>query len=687
MKSLKGRLVKKINFGPSISNEQDVFMRMRTLMALAAVALILIFNSGCYKSPQLLADGGFEPELTRAHEKGDWQPTVLPDFKEFVDFEWDDQVVHSGERSVSITISPDYPQDIVYFNWTKLLPECEVGHWYELSGWIKTRNANKGVSICVQSWGAKSEKILDFATTQENYPITGTTDWTEVKTTFSVPEGTEKVRVRAGLSATDNRGCTVWYDDIQVREIEAPAPHPMTGTWSGVLNAGLELRLVLNLKGGVDGLRASIDSIDQDAYGLRVKNLVVDGDKIEFALSDIGATYTGTIVDPDHIEGSWLQGRPMPLNFERVTEAPTVNRPQMPQPPFPYVAKDVAYSFAPSDIEATLVHKAAKGKDLITIHGTLTLPPGEGPHPAVLLITGSGPQDRDEPLMGHKPFWVLADHLSRQGLAVLRVDDRGVGQSTGSFVGSTSADFALDAEAGVRFLQQRPDIDADRVALFGHSEGGLVAPMVAVANPDVAAIVMMAGPGVDGQAVLELQQRLLLEAEGMPEAGIAILQDDQRELLEFLSGDLEGEVYEAELNSILDRHYERLTDTDKSQFSSSEEYTELVKAQLGGPWMRWFIQYDPAPTLRQVSCPVLAVNGSKDLQVDPEQNLPAIAEALKVGGNADFEIVELPGLNHLFQHCETGALSEYQQIEETLAPEFLELVTVWLQERLGVSAP
>jgi hypothetical protein len=456
--------------------------------------------------------------------------------------------------------------------------------------------------------------------------------------------------------------------------------------WSGTLRAGTDLRLVLHVERGFRRWRTTLDSVDQGAYGLPVSSLQVDGDQVGFELPDIRASYAGTLVAPDRIEGNWNQGMKLPLNFERGTEPPQISRPQEPVGPFPYAIEKVAYTFDPDHIRQTLVSPAKVGQGaLITIKGTLTLPPGAGPHPAVLLITGSGPQDRDETLMNHKPFWVLADYLSRHGLAVLRVDDRGTAQSTGDFAAATTADFAQDAAAGFLFLQQRADIDPERVALLGHSEGGLVAPLVASEYPGVAAIVLMAGPGVRGREVLRLQQRLLLEAQGAPAGQVAAMQEQQQAIFDILcSGLTEAEVT-ARLDAFFGGTYEGLTAAQQEAVGSREAYLEAAKEQVGTPWMRWFLAHDPAPTLAQVACPVLAVNGAKDLQVDPGQNLPAVAAALAAGGNQDFATVELPGLNHLFQHCETCTVAEYGLIEETLAPEFLETVGRWLGERLEVS--
>ncbi len=455
----------------------------------------------------------------------------------------------------------------------------------------------------------------------------------------------------------------------------------LSGNWVGTLHAGQSLRLVLHIIDGPEGLIITMDSVDQGAMGLSTRDITVRGDSLSFKLRDIPAGYRGMLTGQDSLEGQWEQGMNLPLNFTRGDTLPTLDRPQDPHPPFPYVSEEVLFSYDPARVADTLEPGKSADPQRITLAGTLTLPQGDGPHPAVLLITGSGPQDRDESLMGHRPFLVLADHLTRHGLAVLRVDDRGTARSTGDFAAATSADFAVDAGAALLFLQQHRRIASDRVALLGHSEGGLVAPMVATAHPEVAAIVVMAGPGVPGKELLQEQQKLILEAMKLPAPDIARAQEHQRAVLELLGGNLEGAEFQAAWDGFLQEAYDKLTPAEKTEISGPADL-----GQLPGPmkWMRFLVKYDPARALAGVHCPVLAVNGEKDLQVPPYQNLPAIAAALKAAGNEDYQTVELPGLNHLFQHCTTGAVAEYGTIEETLAPEFLDLVTAWLQERLGV---
>jgi uncharacterized protein len=300
-----------------------------------------------------------------------------------------------------------------------------------------------------------------------------------------------------------------------------------------------------------------------------------------------------------------------------------------------------------------------------TLAGTLTIPQGKGPFPAVLLITGSGPQDRDESLLGHKPFLVLSDWLTRKGIEVLRADDRGMGKSTGVFGTATTADFATDVEAGVAFLKTRPEVNAKKIGLIGHSEGGIIAPMVAARNPDVGCIVMLAGSGVPGDQILVEQRKLIAEAGGMSKEQAEKEALEERAVLALVVKEKDSPELEKDLRAGLEKDVKE------------PELGAQVKV-LTSPWFRYFLAYDPGPALKKVKCPVLALNGEKDLQVPPDLNLPTISKALTEGGNKNFEVVELPGLNHLFQTATTGSPTEYATIEETMSPVVLGKVSEWI---------
>lgn len=432
------------------------------------------------------------------------------------------------------------------------------------------------------------------------------------------------------------------------------APSDIDGAWSGTLDTGpVKIALIFHIVNTDDGLIATLDSPDQGVSGIP-GTVVRDGASLTVQIRGIGGTFEGKLdKDGAKMDGVWKQPeQSFPLVLNRTQKGAVLERkrPQNPTKPYPYVEEQVAYENNSAGIK---------------LAGTLTIPEGKGPFPAVLLITGSGPQDRDESLMGHKPFLVLSDFLTRRGIAVLRVDDRGVGQSGGNFGAATTADFATDVEAGVTFLKTRVEVNPRKIGLIGHSEGGVIAPMVAARDRDVAFIVMMAGTGVPGGDVILEQTRLILQADG---ASVEEIQKDvsrERELLAMAKQETDGAALEKKAR-------ERLAST-------------VPDAQLGAqirmmssPWFRYFVSYDPAPALREVKCPVLVLNGEKDLQVSPQQNLPPIRKALEEAGNTRFEIVILPGLNHLFQTAKTGSPSEYTEIEETMSPVAMAKIAEWI---------
>jgi uncharacterized protein len=444
--------------------------------------------------------------------------------------------------------------------------------------------------------------------------------------------------------------------EIPGKEATTVTAAEIEGAWMGTIEVGgaIKLRVVFHIANSPDGLKASMDSLDQGAKGIPVTSVTLHGAALKIEMKQIDGAYEGKVsADKVTIEGTWTQrGMSRPLVLTRAKDAAVweLKRPQNPVRPLPYREEQVSYE------------NKAQGD---TLAGTLTIPEGTGPFTAVLLITGSGPQDRDESLLGHKPFLVLSDWLTRKGIEVLRVDDRGVGKSTGVFETATTADFATDVEAGVAFLKKRPEVNPKKIGLIGHSEGGIIAPMVAARNADVGFIVMMAGSGVPGDQILVEQRKLIAEAGGMTQDHAERDATEEKEVLALV-------VKEKDSSDLAKDLTERLTADVKEP-----ELGAQVKA-LTSPWFRYFLAYDPATALRKVKCPVLALNGSKDLQVSPKQNLPAIRAALEEGRNKNFEVLELPGLNHLFQTAGTGAPSEYAQIEETISPVAMEKISVWI---------
>lgn len=379
--------------------------------------------------------------------------------------------------------------------------------------------------------------------------------------------------------------------------------------------------------------------------------------RFEAQIAPDGATAEGTLKQAG---GTF----PVKLTRLRADEPPPAPaRPQEPKPPFPYDAIDVTFRNEPGGA---------------TLAGTLTLPRDGGPrHPALILISGSGPQNRDEELFGHKPFLVIADHLTRQGLAVLRYDDRGVASSTGDLANATTDDFADDAQAGLDYLLSRPDIDTARIGLIGHSEGAIVAGLVAARRDDVAFVVLLAGTGVPGLKLLPAQQRLIAETSGVPRDAVDQQVESNRRILTMIvEGKSASELRDA-VRALIESQTVGMGGDDRA--AMLESMTNAALRQADSPWMRRFLVLDPAEPLARVRCPVLALFGEKDLQVPPDLNRPPIEAALAKAGNHDATVLVLPGLNHLFQSTTTGSPAEYAAIEETFAPAALDAMTVWLR--------
>ncbi|REC62506.1 alpha/beta hydrolase [Chryseobacterium pennae] len=340
-----------------------------------------------------------------------------------------------------------------------------------------------------------------------------------------------------------------------------------------------------------------------------------------------------------------------------------LNRPQEPLKPYSYYSEDITFK-----------NKQAN----IYLAGTLTLPSREGVFPAVILISGSGPQNRNEELAGHKPFLVLSDYLTKNGFAVLRYDDRGTALSQGDFKRATSVDLATDVESAVAYLKTRKEINPAKIGLIGHSEGGLLAPQVAVKSRDVAFIVMLGGPGIPGDEILLIQQRLIAEASGTNEEEIKGAEMINRKIFNLVKKSSDIGQLKKDLRSSLKKILTENPDLKRAGDTTDDEFINLQIDTYATPWMQYFIKYNPVSTLKKVKIPVLALNGEKDLQITPKENLKAIKKALGKAKNKHVTIKELPGLNHLFQESDTGAPQEYQRIEQTYSPTVLKEVSDWL---------
>lgn len=434
------------------------------------------------------------------------------------------------------------------------------------------------------------------------------------------------------------------------------------GAWEGSIKTptGMALRLRVHVSANPDGtLTGALDSVDQGAFGIPMDSVTFADGVLRWSIKRLMASYEGRMaVDGSGVAGTFQQGAAsMELALKRMdpSAAKAPARPQEPKGPLPYGAAEVSFA-----------SKAAG----VRLAGTVTFPKADGPHPAVVLVSGSGPQDRDEAIMGHKPFLVLADALTRAGFVVLRYDDRGVGKSTGDFAAATSVDFSDDAEGAFEFVRGYAGVDAKRVGFIGHSEGALVAPMVAARREEVAFLVFLAGTAVPGADVMLAQAEAIAKVMGAPEEA----RRANRELQEKLFAAIRTTPDPEELREKVMEALAGLPEAMRAQQAR----------QVLSPWMRFFVTYDPAAVLRRLKCPVLALFGERDLQVLPEQNAPVMEKALREGGNERVTMERVAGVNHLFQPAQTGLPQEYASIETTMDPRVLEMVAGWLRRQTGV---
>lgn len=438
------------------------------------------------------------------------------------------------------------------------------------------------------------------------------------------------------------------------------------GHWKGALEVnGQSIPLVFHIEETATGdWKASFDSPKQMVYEVAFDEVNIQIPKITLKIKAAQVVYEGVLQEDGSIQGNWMQGGgTFPLALENGADQGP-KRPQTPKAPFPY------------DVETVEFNNKEAG---INLAGTLTLPDGRQNCPAVVLISGSGPQNRDGAVLKHKPFLVLADYLTRQGMVVLRVDDRGVGESGGTFTGATSADFATDVAAAVDYLKKHPRVNSNKVGLLGHSEGGLIAPMVASGRDDVAFLVLLAGPGYLGTQTLRQQNHDLTllqtnnaqlaqkQAKALDAIYAAVLHEDNQELST------------TELMALLEKDLNKLSEEDKTTLGWTTVGLRQLLTQLRNPWMQYFLATNPATYLSQVQSPVLAINGDKDLQVHVN-NLKGIEAALKKANNQQYSIQAFENLNHLLQTSETGAVEDYVKIEETLSPKVLAAIDAWMKE-------
>ncbi|MFK7886344.1 MAG: alpha/beta hydrolase family protein [Gammaproteobacteria bacterium] len=438
-----------------------------------------------------------------------------------------------------------------------------------------------------------------------------------------------------------------------------PTVSPITGVWEGKLNAGVQLRLVLHVAERDGVLTASVDSPDQGAKGIPVNRFEFDADKLSFAITPIRATYRATL-DGDNLSGVWRQGgAELPLNLERVITPTALARPQTPQPPYPYSNTSMAFDSADG---------------VTNLAGTLSMPAGDGPFRAVILLSGSGPQDRDSTLFEHKPFLVLADYLTRHGFAVLRFDDRGVGASRGDRTMATMDDFVQDAQGAVNTLWRHDNISS--VGLLGHSEGAMVADIVANDSAQVEFLIRLAGPAVDSPALLDAQSRAIFRAAGGAPEHLNKLSEMNRHVYALAASDRDTATLGADALDYMQQATQTMTVEQRAMLGMNDNLEAKAQA-LTSPWFRDFMRRDAGTVLARLKPPVLALFGGKDMQVLANQNAPAAKSKLR---HPLSEVKVYPNLNHLFQTATTGAPAEYGQIEQTLAPKVLADLVTWLRD-------
>jgi len=458
-------------------------------------------------------------------------------------------------------------------------------------------------------------------------------------------------------------------------------------TWIGAveLPGGMRLEFSARLRpDGQGGIAGEMDIPSQDVHGMGMRDIVVGAGVMRFTLAPGGAQANAWAVfevklkDDGGVESASMSqfGQTFAVTIRRGgagEDAEAAMRPQTPRGPAPYAQR-----------EMSLVN----GGDGTRLVGALFVPgkPEAGElvsgerHPAVILITGSGAQDRDESLLGHKPFLVIADYLARRGIASLRMDDRGVGGSSGSVLDSTVYDFAGDIRTAFNALRLQPDIDPERIGVLGHSEGGMVAALVASETPEIRFVVMLAGTGVSGREVMGLQARLIAQAAGADEETLTKQDAAHRALMDAIASRAAPGVIDEAIRALV------VVQTG-GRGLPEDQMGQVIEGQrrlLTSAWAQAFLGYDPRVALRSVKCSVLALNGERDLQINADQNLTEIEKALKEGGNRDVTALRLAGLNHLFQRTETGLPAEYGQIRETVSPEALEMMAEWIRKRVGL---
>ncbi|QCX39007.1 alpha/beta hydrolase [Aureibaculum algae] len=442
----------------------------------------------------------------------------------------------------------------------------------------------------------------------------------------------------------------------------------ISGDWSGETKRGDKLiTFIFKIKQENAEYSTTIDVPTFRISGIKPSITTFTNGKLIIDGSNVGMNYIGVFnTKAQQFEGTYKEGGiEMVLNLKKgAVKIVDSKRPQEPVKPYPYYEEEVIFK----NTEAN-----------IALAGTLTLPNKNGKFPVVILISGSGPQDRDESFMGHKPFLVLSDYLTRKGIGVLRFDDRGHGESTGDFGTATTEDFSKDVLSAIAYLKTRNDIDIKNIGLIGHSEGGIIAPLAANNSNDIAFIVLLASTGISGTELSVMQSKTLRQFPVKDEVGY---EKNTRKAIAIVTSNKS----EAEIKNELTKHYNDflrpiLTSLNVPEKNINAFINSQLKTSLK-PWSRYFLQYNPADEIEKLQIPVLSLNGSKDSQVNATINQEGIRKALIKGGNKNYKILELENLNHFFQECKTGKMDEYRKIEQTFSPIALQEISNWIFKRI-----
>lgn len=441
------------------------------------------------------------------------------------------------------------------------------------------------------------------------------------------------------------------------------------GSWHGLLKVqGTSLRLSFNISKSDTGIKATMDSHDQGAKGIACDIATFKDSILNIEITNARISYRGILIGDSIVKGKFSQaGQTFVLNLSSKEILKTrAKRPQEPSKPYPYKEEEITFE---------------NKKDGFSLAGTLTLPSKDGTYPAVILISGSGQQNRDEEILDHKPFLIISDYLTRNGIAVLRYDDRGVGKSKGNFKNATTFDFAQDAESALEYLKTRKEINKKQIGLIGHSEGGIIAPMIAARNKSVSYIILLAGSVLPGDQILLMQQKLIATANGVSQKEIESTEKINKKIFELVKQSSNYDQLKKDLNKTLHDFFNDSTNSIPKGLNKNQ-FIAMQVSQISTDWMQYFIKHDPAINLSKVKCPTLAMNGKKDLQVPAADNLNTLKEIFNKSGNTDLLCIEYENLNHLFQECKTGSPSEYGEIEQTFSPDALHDMLKWIKLHL-----